>query len=107
MHTGVAFSPDGRTLAYTSANHTVVLWDVASRRATARLSGHTQPVRAVAFSPDGHSLATAGTDESVILWGMDAAATAADICRTLARDLTPEQWGHFLPDVAYERTCTG
>ncbi len=83
---GVAFSPDGKTLAtgysgdrFNHKNGMVLLWDVASRR---RLTGQPLEVEegqlmGVAFSPDGKALAAAygGNRDSiggVVLW--DAAS---------------------------------
>jgi WD40 repeat protein len=64
----VAFSPDGRTVASGSLDHSVKLWDVASGRELRTLSGHSDWVYSVAFSPDGHKLASGSRDHSVKLW---------------------------------------
>jgi WD40 repeat protein len=64
----VALSPDGRTLATSSADQR--LWDVGSGEVVAVLHGHTDLVPAVAFSPDGRTLATASADRIVRLWDL-------------------------------------
>src|SRR5262249_9303376 len=64
----VAFSPDGSRLAVSCYDHTVRVWDVATRTERHVLKGHTAPVYAVACRRDGALLASADQGSTVRLW---------------------------------------
>ena len=69
---GIAFTPDGRTLATGGKEGTAKLWDVATHREIVTLKGHLRSIWAVDISPDGGRLITAaGGLESVKLWDMN------------------------------------
>lgn len=91
---GLAFHPDGKTLAGGSWDRKVRLWDAGSGEPRETLSGHKDAVAATAFHPGGGILASASGDGTVRLWDPDDGKPL----RTLA--------GHteWVSDIAFDRT---
>ncbi len=73
---GMAFSPDGRTLATGNWEAKVRLWNVASHKLSATLTAHDSvgntlyDVSDLTFSRDGRTLAAGLDIEGVVLWDM-------------------------------------
>ncbi|MEH2416464.1 WD40 repeat domain-containing protein [Nostoc sp.] len=64
--TAIAWSPQGKTLAATSAAGEVVLWN--DGELTTLQTGNGKSVDCLAFSPDGKFLAVGGQDGQVKIW---------------------------------------
>jgi WD40 repeat protein/serine/threonine protein kinase len=92
----VAFSPDGKVLAYGTAHHGVVLWDVAGQKEIHRFPGKHGwgGRRGLAFSPNGRTLATYSDAAQITLWDLESYTRIA----TMEGGATAWATLVFLPD---------
>jgi WD40 repeat protein len=99
-------APDGSWLASGSSDSTVRIWDVASGRERAVLTGHTGPVDAVVVAPDGSWLASAGRDRTVRIWdvatGRERAVLTGHTSEVVAVAVAPD--GSWLASADRDRT---
>jgi len=69
---GIAFSPDGDRLASGSMDHTVKVWNVATREELHTFEKHAHYVCHVTFLADGKRLASSSIDGTIKIWDVDA-----------------------------------
>jgi WD40 repeat protein len=65
----LAFSPNGQQLVSASNDHTLRLWDVASGKMLAELTGHRKEVCS-AFFANRRTIVSVGSDRTVRLWSV-------------------------------------
>ena len=101
----MAFSPDGRLVLTGSQDSTARLWQAATGKPLATLSGHTGTITTVAFSPNGQVL-TGSSDSTARLWEALATQSLIQKARSgLPRRLTPDQRQRFHLAPAPPRWC--
>lgn len=108
---GVAFAPDGRTLAVTA--DTARLWDLSDRQRPRPLGAPMETggsMRPVAFAPDGHTLGIGAADHTIAVWDLrgleelraDPLRTA---CRRMSSVLDEATWSFYAPGLDYHDGC--
>ena len=71
MTASAALSPNGKTLASSRSDNTVILWDVGTQQSIGQpLKGGTGRFIALAFSPDSQTLAAGSVDGTIVLWNV-------------------------------------
>jgi WD40 repeat protein/transcriptional regulator with XRE-family HTH domain len=65
-----AVCPDGQTLAVSTQDQTIKLWNIQTGQCTQTLSGETTLVRLLRFSSDGQYLASTSLDYGIRLWNI-------------------------------------
>ena len=108
-HEGVVFtsefSPDGRTLATSGSDGSVILWDVESRRSLGKLPGPLGQISS-RFTPDGQGLFVLHELGSAQRWEMSPDAWSKHACRIAGRELTRAEWEQLVADQDYRRVCS-
>ncbi len=103
---GVAWSPDGRTLASGDPDGTVRVWAAEGGRLVHTLRRHAGGVQCVAFSPDGQRLVSGSEDHRLKVWDMTTGLetitlsdhTGSVTCVAFSPD------GHFIASCSEDQT---
>lgn len=66
----IAFSPDGKLLAFRTSGPVVGILEVATGKLLQRFEAHSGRVYSVAFTPEGATLVTAAADRTIKLWNV-------------------------------------
>lgn len=98
-----AFSHDGRTLA-ASTPAGVRMWDVATGRSMGAFAAREEAVD-LAFAPSGGLLYRVGVRGEVRAENVDPGRTATAVCALAGRELSPDEWRRFVPELPYRRVC--
>jgi WD40 repeat protein len=102
----IALSPDGDWLITASENKARV-WNMHTGQKMAHLA-HQGEVTSAEMSMDGNLVVTTSADGRAHMWLWKFADLIQLACRRLPRDLTRDEWLHYLGDqVEYEPTCPG
>ncbi|MDY6901969.1 MAG: hypothetical protein SWZ49_28435, partial [Cyanobacteriota bacterium] len=64
----VEWSQDGNSLASSSFDKTINIWNVETGECIQTLRGHERRVWGIALSPDGKTLASGSSDQTIRLW---------------------------------------
>ena len=101
----VSVSPSGQHLSVVSAAHPVEIWEVAAGEQSATIAVPGSTI-AAHFMSD-HALVTTTVGGAVSVIDLSVSDWVDLACRGAGRELTPEEWGQFLPTYPYRKVCAG
>jgi len=105
--TDIKFSSDGKSIATSSKDRTIKLWNRSKLNAQPiNLRDHESWVWTIAFSPDNTQL-LGGTQETMVRsWPTSVNAMTNIICGKVDRNLSKDEWDTYVADdLPYEITC--
>jgi WD40 repeat protein len=108
---GLAFSPDGRTVAAAALfGGEISLWDVPSGQSIGKPLIGRGGAFTLAFSLDGRALVSGIVDgmgnQSLIAWDLNLSSWIREACSMANRNLTITEWSQFVGSAAaYRKTC--
>lgn len=116
---GLAFSPDGRTLAWTAGSAAspsftgetsphIELWDVSNPDAPVHRASFAYDSREsedLSYSSQGPTPLLVSTSDTVDVWNTDPEFMTRILCHSVGDVITPAQWAKYVPGLPYDPPC--
>lgn len=98
----LAMTADGKLVAGAGDGGVITLWETATGKPKAALTGHVDWILALAFSPDGTRLASGGYDEVIRLWDVATGKKLLEFAgKPVAQPKGPEVPANILHALAF------
>lgn len=73
----------------------------------APLAAHNEKIKSPVFSPDSHTLTMTGEAHDVNLWETNVDHAVTEICATVTRPISSDNWRRYFGLREYKPTCPG
>jgi WD40 repeat protein len=108
----VTYSPDGKTLATTSTDPYIRLWNVANPQHPTLLGQLRQTsgdaygnvAYSAVYSKNGKLLISTA-DASTIIWPLTMSQIQGRLCRDKKSQINPTEWRTYIPALSYNSPC--
>ena len=98
-------SANGVSLATTSTDGNIRLWDLRSRRLLGSPLAAAQSGGWGMFTPGGERFVAVFGSGVGVIWNVDPVAWARHACLIAHRSLTRAEWHDFVPQLSCRKTC--
>ena len=90
----MGWSPDGRSIASSSLDNTIQVWDASTGAHITTYRGHSLPAQTLSWSPDSREIVSGSLDQTVQVWGV----TTGETIRTYRGHSAPVTTVMWSPD---------
>ena len=104
--TDLDFSVDDKLLLTASRDGTARVWETENpRKLPILLDDHNDWVLTATFDSNGEYIYTGSKDSFIRSWPLNPEVIAENICQTLSRQFTLDEWNDYVGDLPFEKTC--
>jgi WD40 repeat protein len=101
------FSSNGKSLASSSYDRTIRLWNyLETTSPPVLLTDNDKWVYGITFTPDQQKIISCGADKTLRVFQINPEVLSGRICGFVKRNLTESEWNKYIGnDIPYHKTC--